>query len=169
MSVTTYSNRTADPDAPDSGKVKFYMKGKVPHWRDDTGSVKTLQPSIFGEHFNLSVFGDWQQSTSGTNWDNYIWLQMPTGSAGTYLVISELVMRMSTTSSDAICRLAKNGLLLGEEAHEEFKDSSSAQSIPRHLFRQVTLADGDELTLDIATENGTLTVKSGSVILWRVA
>jgi len=171
MSVTTYDNLTSDPDTPNSGEVKLYMKNKAPAWRDDTGAVHTLQLPVFGNNVDLSIFEDYTMTTAGTTWDTYAGLQMPTGTAGTYLVFAHFHLRMSSASYDAWARLTKNGSMVGSQMTEELKDPSSNESMPRMLLRKIVLADGDYLDLDFATENtsGTLTVREGSIVLWRIA
>jgi len=169
MSTVTYDNRTSDPDAPDSGKVKVYIKDKVPHWKDDTGLVSTMTAPVFGTNFDLSIEEDYTMTTSGTTWSTYAGLTMPANKDGTYLVLAHCMTRMSTTGSDIRFRLAKNGTTLRKNASEEFKDSNNAEIVPRMLMRKVTLAEGDFLDMDFATEGGTVTVKEASIYMWRVA
>ena len=171
MSVTTYNNRTTDPEIPDLGKVKFYMKNKEPTWRDDTGAVNTLALPVFGKNVDLSIYEDYTKTTSGTAWSTYAGLQMPVGSDGTYIVFAPVISRMSSTGGDARIRVAKNSTTVGEYAAEEFKDTASNQRVPRTLIKKVVLVAGDYLDLDISTERSgdTITVYEGLLILWRIA
>ena len=171
MSVNTFNDRTTDPDAPDTGKVKFYMKDKTPHWRDDEGNVHTLEGNIFGQNIDLSVYESYTMTTSGQTWDTYCGLQMPQGSDGTYLVFGFFHLRMNSTGYDSWARLAKNGTEIEQPMKEELKDSSSNESMPRMLLKKVDLVAGDYLDLDFATEstNATLTIREGIIVLWRIA
>jgi len=171
MGLYQTDEETIKPNTPNSGERLLYPK--VDGWYDlDDNDIETkLTQPIFGRNIDLSVFENYTMTTSGTSWDTYAGLQIPIGKAGTYLVIANSIIRMSGASRDAWMRLSKNGTTVDLEMKEELKDPSSAQQVPRTLMKKVTLAEGDYLDLDFATEDTsvTLTIKEGSIILWRVA
>ena len=171
MSVITFNDLITDPDVPANGKTKVYTKSGSPHWRTPDGTIHSLSIPVFGQNVDLSIFESYTMTTSGSSWSTYAGLQMPVNTSGTYLVLALCHARMNTVSYDAKMRLAKNGTTIGEPMVEELKDSSSAESMPRMLLKKVILADGDYLDLDFATENtsGTITVREGCIVLWRIA
>ena len=169
MSMIIFDDSTT-VDTPSNGETTLFTKDGDPHWKRPDGSVHTMAPPVFGKNFDLSVFEDYTMTTSGQSWSTYAGLQVPVGKAGTYLVFGYAHIRMNTTSYDVRMRLAKNGLDIGEQLVEELKDSSTKESMPRMLMKKVALAEGDYLDLDFATEStsGTVTVREGSIVMWRV-
>jgi len=170
MSVTTYDNLASDPDTPNSGEVKFYMKNKAPTWRDDTGAVHTLQLPVFGNNVDLSVHENYQASTSGTAWSTYAGMQFPVNVSGTFIVFVEVICRINTTGGDAKVRLALDGTQVGSEFAEEFKDGGTTQRVTRMFLKKVDITGGEYLDLDFATERSgdTMTIYEGALVMWQV-
>ena len=158
-------------DLSNQDTKQFYFKNDSPTWKGNDNIEHTLEMPVFGQNIELSVFDDVDMTASGQTWKTYVGLQVPTGKAGTYLVYGYAHLRMNTTSYDTRMRLSKNGTSIGEPLIEELKDSSSKESMPRMLMKKVTLAEGDYLDLDFATEStsGTVTVREGCIVLWRIA
>lgn len=170
-SILTFFNRDTDPETPSAGKIRFWFKNNMPFWKGSDGILHTLASFIFGLGIELSIFEDYVMTTSGSTWNTYAGLQVPANKEGTYLVIAFSFLRMSTTSYDARMRIAKNGSDVGNYMSEELKDSNNSQKTPRIIIKKIELSEGDYLDLDFATENtnGTLTIKEGSLILWRIS
>lgn len=162
--------RTEPANNAPTGKVYVWIENGLLYTKDDNGTIRSSIAADFGKDYDLSVYEDKIISTSGTTWDTYTSRLIPSGSAGSYLVFGHASIRSSSTSNNIGMRLARNGSVLGQEAAVEFKDSGSNVRVPMTLIRPVTLADGETLSLDFATENtgATVTIYSGSLTMWRV-
>jgi len=171
MSSLKMTNRVTPPDTPETGKVKIYIKGNAPHWRTDDGVEHSLSVPVFGQHVDLSTFDDYTTTTSGSYWDTYTGLQIPSNVVGTFLVMVTVYARMNTTGGDSRVRLSHNGSTVGEYWSEEFKDQSSAQRVVRSFMKKVVVSGNDYLDLDFATERSgdTMTIYEGSLVLWRIS
>lgn len=153
-----------------SGKIYIWSNAGSFYTKDDNGTVRSQVLPDFGQNYSLSIFDDYTMTTSGTTWDTYSGFQCAANKVGKYLVFCHAIIRMSSTSYNAMARLSKNSSAVGSEIAVEMKDSSSNNRNPITFIREVTLAEDDYLDLDFATESssGTLTVHEAALILWRV-
>jgi len=151
--------------------LDFFFKNGVPTWKDTQGNEFQLDNPIFGRNVDLSVFDEYQMTTSGTNWDTYTGFQMPANKDGTYIIFAWSGTRMNTTTRGARMRVAKNGVTIKEHMNEEYKDTNSARMQPRTLIKKVDLVEGDFVDLDFATDvtDAIITVKEACILLWRIA
>ncbi len=170
MGIYITDEEGVKPEKPNAGERSLYPKADGWYELDDQNIETALTQPIFGRNNELSLSENYTMSTSGTTWDTYAGLQIPTGKGGKYLVFASFYCRMNNTGRDAYARVSINGSTEGLEMKEELKDSSAVEQVPRVLMKIVSVSDGDYIDLDFATEDSssTITVKEAIIALWRV-
>jgi len=152
MSTVTYDNRTSDPDAPDAGKVKVYMKDEAPCWRTPDGEVHTMS-HVFG-----SCFWETHDDTYVTHNDKDDLYEYITGDGsicpvGKYRIGVTVSWGQDDAGHNIIIKLLVNGSVLGILEMEPKDQGQDIRNWSSGFFYYDHAASGEiDLSLEFGPE-----------------